>query len=254
MAQGPTYRIKFKRRREGKTNYYRRRRLLLSRKPRLVVRKTNTTMIVQLVNAGINGDLTIATASSNELKALGWKAASGNIPAAYLTGLLAGLRARSSGVESAILDIGLHPPVNGSKIYAALKGALDAGLDVPHDTEVLPEEDRIKGAHIVEAYKHFKDSGNGSHMFSELEQNKVKISTIPKQFEDVKKTLLAMTESDLKKKGLSTPKEAKTAKKKPKRPKPERKAPRVTPTKPKPKKLIARGKKGKKSRKKSKVM
>lgn len=249
MGQGPTYRVKFRRRREGKTNYYRRRRLLLSRKPRLVVRKTNTTTIVQLVNSDIVGDFTMATATSKELGAFGWQAATGNTPAAYLTGLLAGLRAKSMGIESAILDIGLHPPVNGSKIYAALRGALDAGMEVPHNPEVLPDENRITGVHIVEAYKHFKEAKNGSHMFSELEQNKVKIAGIPKQFEAVKKTLLAMSESELKKKVAAAPTvAAKKAEKKPKRAKPERKAPRATPSKPKPKKLVARGKKSKKKR------
>jgi large subunit ribosomal protein L18 len=249
MAQGPTYRVKFRRRREGKTNYYRRRRLLLSKKPRLVVRKTNTTTIVQLVNAGVIGDKTMATATSNELETFGWNAATGNTPAAYLTGLLAGLRAKSSGIDSAILDIGLHPPVNGSKIYAALKGALDAGIELPHDPEVLPEEDRITGVHIVEAYKHFKEEKNGSYMFSKLEQDKVKISAIPKQFKSVKETLLSTPESDLKKKKKkAAPTKAKKEPKKPKRAKPAKKAPRATPSKPKPKKLVTRGKKGKKKK------
>jgi large subunit ribosomal protein L18 len=250
MAHGPTYRIKFRRRREGKTNYYRRRRLLLSKKPRLVVRKTNTATIVQLVNASGIGDNTVVTATSNELAVFGWQASTGNTPAAYLTGLLAGLRAKESGIKSAILDIGLHPPVAGSKIYAALKGALDAGIDVPYNPEVLPEEERITGVHVVEAYKHFKEQKNGSHMFSDLEQNKVKISAIPKQFEEVKKTLLEMPVSYLQKKQTAAPAKPKKAEKKPKRAKPARKAPRATPKKPRSKKLVARGKKSKKSKKK----
>ena len=248
MAQGPTYKVKFRRRREGRTNYYRRRRLLLSRKPRLVVRKTNTTTIVQLVQASVVGDNTVATATSNELSAFGWNASIGNTPAAYLTGLLAGLRAKSLGIDSAILDIGLHPPVSGSKIYAALRGTLDAGIEIPHNPEVLPNEDRIAGVHVVDAYKHFKEK-KGSHMFSELVQNKVKLSTIPKQFEAVKQTLLSLSKSELKKK-TSAPRKAKAAEKKPKRAKPTRKAPRATPSKPKPKKLVARGKKARKSKKK----
>ena len=59
MAQGPTYRVKFRRRREGKTNYYRRRSLLQSRRPRLVVRKTNTNTLVQIINANVVGDMTV---------------------------------------------------------------------------------------------------------------------------------------------------------------------------------------------------
>ncbi|MEM0126170.1 MAG: 50S ribosomal protein L18, partial [Thermofilum sp.] len=38
MARGSHYRVALKRRREGKTNYYKRRKLILSKKPRLVVR------------------------------------------------------------------------------------------------------------------------------------------------------------------------------------------------------------------------
>ena len=143
MAQGPTYRVKFRRRREGKTNYYRRRRLLLSRQHRLVVRKTNTQIIVQVINAKVVGDITEASAISKELAEYGWVSSSSNMPASYLTGLLAGLRAKSRGIKRAILDIGLNPPVRGSRIYSALKGVLDAGIDVPHSPDVLPEEDRI---------------------------------------------------------------------------------------------------------------
>jgi large subunit ribosomal protein L18 len=214
------------------------------------VRKTNTTTIVQLVNAGTIGDYTVATAKSSELEAFGWQAATGNIPAAYLTGLLAGLRAKSSEIENAILDIGLHPPVKGSKIYAALKGVLDAGIEVPHDPEILPDEDRLAGAHVVEAYKYFKEK-KGHNMFSELEQNNVKIASIPKHFEKVKTTLLEMSESELTKKAeTASTKSKQPAKKKSKKAKPARKAPRASPSKPKAKKLRARGKKTKKSKKK----
>jgi large subunit ribosomal protein L18 len=215
----------------------------------LVVRKTNTTTIVQVVNAGVKGDYTVASATSTELEAFGWQGATGNIPAAYLTGLLAGLRTKSSGVDNVILDIGLHPPVNGSKIYAALKGTLDAGIEVPHNPEVIPDEERLSGVHIVEAYKHFKDKKNENHMFSKLEEEKIKIKTIPKQFENVKQKLLGMPEKDLKKKSATKTK-PKKSKKKPKRAKPKRKAPRATPSKPKAKKLKTRGKKSKKSKKK----
>ena len=149
MAQGPTYRVKFRRRREGKTNYYRRRRLLLSRLPRLVVRKTNTNTIVQLVNASVVGDTTVASAISTELGNHGWTAGTGNIPAAYLTGFLAGLRAKSRGVKEAILDVGLNPPVKGSRVYAALKGAIDAGLDISHGKIDIPDQ-FISGQHIAD--------------------------------------------------------------------------------------------------------
>jgi large subunit ribosomal protein L18 len=253
MAQGPTYRVKFRRRREGKTNYYRRRRLLLSRRPRLVVRKTNTNTIVQLVNASVVGDTTVASAISTELGSHGWTAGTGNVPAAYLTGFLAGLRAKNRGVKEAILDVGLNPPVKGSRIYAALKGVIDAGLDVPHNQDVLPDESRISGEHIVASYNHFGDKSN---MFGKLGQKKTIITTIPKKVKTVKKALEDIPATQLKKRAKrKAPAKKKAAEKpkakKPKKEKPSVKPPRAVPRKPKPKKLIARGKgkKGKRGKK-----
>jgi large subunit ribosomal protein L18 len=170
MAQGPTYKVKFRRRREGKTNYYRRRRLLLSRTPRLVIRKTNTATIVQVIEAQVIGDLTLATAKSTELVSHGWNAGTGNTPAAYLTGLLAGRRAKQSGVSESILDIGLNPPVRGSRVYAALKGVLDSGLEVPHDPEVIPDDERLSGKHIVAGFKHFQESKSSPNQFSSTQE------------------------------------------------------------------------------------
>ncbi|MBD3404894.1 MAG: 50S ribosomal protein L18 [Candidatus Lokiarchaeota archaeon] len=244
MAHGPTYRVKFRRRREGRTNYYRRRRLLVSRRPRLVVRKTNRRVIVQVVNAKIVGDFIDSSASSFELPAYGWKGGTCNLPAAYLTGLLAGLRAKANGIDNAILDIGLHPPVRGSKIYAALKGAVDAGLTIPHGEEVFPDQERLTGQHIVESFKHLSDEKD-SHMFSKIGSKKTNITSIPKQFESVKAELEGLTKTQLKK-----PKKVKITvpkKTKKEREKLEEKPPRAKPRKPKPKKLIAKGRgKGKK--------
>lgn len=248
MAQGPTYRVKFRRRREGRTNYYRRRRLLLSRKPRLIVRKTNTKIIVQLISAKVVGDITHASAISSELGVHGWDAGKNNLPAAYLTGLLAGLRAKSRGITEAVLDIGLNPPTKGSKIYAAVKGVLDAGVEVPHNPEVLPDDERLIGNHIVGAFDHF--DGQEGMMFSSLGKKKTTITGIPKKVDTVKKALLAIPAAELKKKKKAT-KPSTTAKAKPakKKEKPTEKPPRAVPRKPKPKKLIARGK-GKKGKKK----
>ena len=252
MAQGPTYRVKFRRRREGKTDYYRRRRLLLSRQPRLVVRKTNSNTIVQLIEANVVGDTTVASALSTELAAHGWTAGTGNLPAAYLTGLLAGLRAKARGVKEAVLDLGLNPPVKGSRVYAALKGALDAGLEIPHGEEALPDESRITGEHIVAGYEHFA-SVEDSQMFGKLGKKKTTITGIPKQVDQVKKALLEIPAAELKKKKKrKAPTKAKAEKtKKPKKERPAEKPPRAIPRKPKPKKLIARGK-GKKGKRRKK--
>lgn len=148
-ARGPTYRVPFRRRREGKTDYRKRMKLLLSRKHRVVVRKSNKNIRMQLVSADNFGDKTLVAAISSELSKYGYEGGKSNCPAAYLTGLLFGKRAREAGFEESNLDIGLHTPVHGSNVYAALKGALDSGLVIPHDPVVFPSDDRISGSHIA---------------------------------------------------------------------------------------------------------
>lgn len=151
MATGPRYRVPFRRRREGKTNYRSRRALVLSRVPRLVVRLSLKHAIVQVIEAESIGDKVLVSAHSNELaKAYGWLSNRGNIPSAYLTGLLCGFKAMANGVDKAFLDIGLHIPSKGTRIFAALKGAVDAGVEVPHSEDILPDEGRISGKHIAD--------------------------------------------------------------------------------------------------------
>lgn len=148
MARSGRYKVKFRRRREGKTDYLKRLALLKSRKPRVVVRRTNRYVIVQFVRFREEGDEVMAYAFSKELERYGWIYGGKNLPAAYLTGYLAGLRARKAGISEAILDIGRFPSTRGSRLYAALKGVLDAGVEVPHSDEILPDEERIRGEHI----------------------------------------------------------------------------------------------------------
>jgi large subunit ribosomal protein L18 len=151
MATGPSYRVAFRRRREGKTDYQQRRGLVLSGLPRLVVRGSLGNMTVEVVRAEAGGDKVVAYAHSKELaKKHGWLGGTGNISAAYLTGLLCGIKAVNQGVGDAVFDIGLQYPSKGSRVFAALKGAVDAGLKVPFDKAKLPDEKRIMGQHIVE--------------------------------------------------------------------------------------------------------
>jgi large subunit ribosomal protein L18 len=149
MATSPRTRVPFRRRREGRTNYRTRLALLKSQETRLVVRRTNGNVIVQFVDWTQTGDAVKATAVAQELKKMGWEGSAKNTPAAYLTGLLAGKRAAQAGVESAVLDIGRHTPTKGSRVFAALKGVLDAGIDVPHGGEdIYPSEERLSGAFL----------------------------------------------------------------------------------------------------------
>jgi large subunit ribosomal protein L18 len=145
---GPRYKVPLRRRREHKTNYKYRLRLLKLRLPRAVVRKSLKHTIVQFINYSADGDHVLVSASSVELRKLGWDGSTSNLPAAYLTGLLAGKRAAAKKIETAVLDMGLHSPIKGSKIFASLRGILDAGISIPHGDEIFPNDDRIAGKHI----------------------------------------------------------------------------------------------------------
>lgn len=149
MATGPRYFIPFRRRKEGKTDYYARARLVVSGKPRMVVRRTNRHIIIQLVQAEKDGDLTRVTAHSSELEKYGYRGSLSSTPAAFLTGFLFAVKAQNGGFDSAILDIGLQRATKGARVFAALKGAVTAGLDIPHGEEILPDDDRVKGVHIA---------------------------------------------------------------------------------------------------------
>jgi len=140
--------IKFKRKRQGKTNYKKRLKLLLSETPRLVVRKSLKNISMQIIEYRPKGDVVIASAHSSELKKMGWNLSQGNIPAAYLTGYLIGKRSHTKKIQKAILDTGFHTSTKGNRIYAALKGAVDAKLNIPHSDDQLPTEERINGNHI----------------------------------------------------------------------------------------------------------
>lgn len=139
--------LPFARKRKGLTNYRKRLALLKGNLPRAVVRKSLRNVTIQIVTRGLLGDNVIFAADSKELPKYGWGAGGGNLPAAYLTGYLLGLRAKKT-VHKAVLDIGLHVSTKGARVYAALKGMLDAGLQIPHNEEVLPDHARLTGKHI----------------------------------------------------------------------------------------------------------
>jgi large subunit ribosomal protein L18 len=119
-------------------------------------------------------------AHSQDLAEYGWEAPAGNMPAAYLTGLLAGLRAAEAGVDEAVLDIGLNSPTPGSKVFAVQEGAIDAGLDIPHNDDVLAEWPRTRGEHIAEYAKQQDGLYSGEFDATEL----------PAHFDELRETLL----------------------------------------------------------------
>jgi large subunit ribosomal protein L18 len=180
MARGKTYLVAHRRRREGRTNYHKRFELVKSGKHRLVVRKARDSLVCQIVFYRKGGDLTVASATTKDLSAFGWKGGAGNIPSSYLVGYLCGMRSKARKVNEAILDIGIQRSTPGSRIYAALKGAVDAGLDVPFSEEILPSEERIRGTHISNISK------VNTGMFSGLKKAGLDPKDFSKHFDETK--------------------------------------------------------------------
>jgi large subunit ribosomal protein L18 len=181
--------IRFRRRREGKTNYKNRLSHLKSGLPRLVIRHSLKNVIVQLVEYQDNGDKILFTCNSRQLAKYGWKGSRDNIPAAYLTGLMCKSKIKSG--TKAILDVGNQTVTKGNAIYAALKGAKDAGLDIAFSEEILPAEDRITGKHIEDYAKIIKETEYYKKHFSRYLKQNVDPMNISKLFEEVKNKILA---------------------------------------------------------------
>tara|TARA_B100000900_G_scaffold416032_1_gene448623 strand:+ start:12335 stop:12844 length:510 start_codon:yes stop_codon:yes gene_type:complete len=149
--QGTRRRSIFRRRKAGLTDYHRRLKLLRGDKSRAVVRVSNTRVTCQIVDWAAHGDLVKATVTGSDLtKKYGWPEgfSQKSIPAAYLTGFAIGKASISMGCTEAVLDIGLAGSSPGGRVFSALKGMIDAGMDIPHSEEILPSEDRITGSHI----------------------------------------------------------------------------------------------------------
>ena len=196
MAKNARYNVPLRRRREGKTDYKARRALVLSGKPRLVARGTLKNVTAQIIVAKPHGDEVLAAAHSRELaKKYGWLASNGNIPAAYLTGLLCGLKAKARDVKEAILDVGLRSPSKGSRIFAVLNGVLDAGIVVPYDEEKIDKE-RVKGEHIA---MYAKSLGPGSEIyqsrFSKYVEHELAPENFLEHFAEVKADIIAAFKS-----------------------------------------------------------
>ncbi|PVU99297.1 hypothetical protein BB559_000323 [Furculomyces boomerangus] len=198
------YQTKFRRRREGKTDYYARKRLIVQAKNkynapkyRLVVRFTNTDIICQIVYAKIQGDFVLASAYSHELPRYGVKVGLTNWSAAYCTGLLVarrvlsklGLSEKYEGVVEAdgtfsiteasdegarpfkaFLDVGLKRTTTGAKVFAAMKGASDGGLYVPHSERRFPGFDVESKELDSEVLRKYIHGGHVADYMRELEE------------------------------------------------------------------------------------
>ena len=192
MAKNKKYTVKFRRKRKNRTDYAKRLSLISSRRTRLVIRKQAKNIIVQFVDFGEKGDKVIISVTSQNLNKFNWAFSKGNMPSAYLTGLLAGVMAKKKGIKSAILDIGLNISIKGTLIYAALKGVLDGGIEVPHSKEVLPDEKRLMGEHIANYANELKSKSDESYkkQFSDYIKKNINVSDITKQFNAVKSKIM----------------------------------------------------------------
>lgn len=156
MSDGPNYQVPHRRRREQRTDYEQRLALLKSGKHRAVVRRTNNHTRVQLVGYEGDGDETATSAHSDDLGEFGWDRHTGNLPASYLTGYLAGRRALDADIETAVLDLGLQNTESDSRIFAAVKGLIDAGLAIDTNSSVFPDEDRLRGEHMADYHDDYE--------------------------------------------------------------------------------------------------
>ena len=141
-----------RRRKENKTDYLKRLKLLKSERARIVFRKTNKYIISEYVKSEDAQDKVIFGFDSKNLNDYGWdKKAQGSlksITAAYLTGYLTGKTVIKQKLEMPILDTGMNRTIHKNKIYAFLKGLIDAGIKIECKKEFFPEEDRIRGEHL----------------------------------------------------------------------------------------------------------
>lgn len=146
-------------------------------------------MLCQIVYATIKGDEVLCAAHSKELEKYGLKVGLKNYSAAYCTGLLLarrllqqlGLDEVYTGVDvptgdvvstevngrtyfveevdeekrpfRALLDVGIKNTTTGAKIFAAMKGASDGGLDIPHSNKRFPGYNRETKAFDADTHK-----------------------------------------------------------------------------------------------------
>jgi len=199
------FQVKFKRRREGKTDFFARKRLTHQDKNkyntpkyRLIVRFTNKDVIAQVAYARLEGDHVICAAYSHELPRYGVKVGLTNYAPAYCTGLLLARRLLTKlnladtyvgqtevdgdefNVESTddgpaafrcYLDTGLNRTSTGAKVFGALKGAVDGGLDIPHSVSRFPGYDNEGDNFSAEVHRNHIFGKNVAEYMDSLEED-----------------------------------------------------------------------------------
>lgn len=143
-----------KRKLQRKTNYKKRLILLKGNCPRLVVRKTNKYLILQIIESKHAQDKVVTNVNTRELLKYGWaeakKGSLKSITAGYLAGLLLGKKTK---VKKVILDSGLIPSTRGSRVYAVVKGVADSGIEIKYDEKIIPSKERIENVEDLDFNK-----------------------------------------------------------------------------------------------------
>ncbi len=187
MKKGKIFTVLFRRKRQGRTYYKKRLKILLANRYRIVVRKSLRNLQASIIRYDAKGDNVLFAISSKTLSKYGWKGDNGNLPSAYLVGLIAGKKAIEKGIKDAVLDLGFNNSVKGSRLYAALAGAIDAGLKIPFNPEILPAKERISGDHIAKYAQILKNNKlNYEKQFSDYIKRGLDPEDIVKHFNEIK--------------------------------------------------------------------
>lgn len=148
-----------RRRKQQKTDYKARLGLLKSEKLRLIIRKSNKFVVMQIVESEIAQDRVLFSVNSRDLLKLGWpKEKEGSLkslPACYLTGIILGKKVKGKEV---VLDLGLQRNSHKGRIYAALKGAIESGIKINFDEKTIPSDEMLeRNEKIKEIVKKIKE-------------------------------------------------------------------------------------------------
>lgn len=173
--------LKFKRRRQGVTNYKKRLALVKSGLDRVVVRQSGRRVLGQIVRYDAKGDAVVASADSAELaKQYGWPSRS-NRATAYLTGLLLAKKAKREG--ELVLDTGLSSPVRDSIPFVFAKGCIDGGLKIIGNIEI--DEKAYGAERMVKYAEALSKSQKGTKHFGAYG----KVESLPALFKEAKAKL-----------------------------------------------------------------
>lgn len=174
--------MKFRRRREAKTNYERRLALVKSTIHRIVVRSTNKRIIGQIVSYSEKGDVVKKYVDSKKLDSYGWPSRA-NRATAYLTGMLLAKETKGAN-DDYILDIGLRASTKGSIPFIFAKGCVDNGMKLRGTFDI---EESIYNCTSTSKYaSELKDKKN---QFSKYEKGNIKAESLTALFNKVRDEL-----------------------------------------------------------------